>query len=217
MSERQQDEITPIISFIVSEMVTNAGSQTVQRIRDLNDFNTVGCINNYTRLPWWRQLLGLGITPEQCGNMSFSTKTAAFLMWADNVMQDGPWDHKPTIRRRFNPAAIGGEQVWHRYGDWLYFYDIWSNIHYGFVGAACGFTESELLDGAGWEQIGSDLARWSMPNGTPGVEGMRRFDDPSDRASIAIGMRLYPSTSTGAVLHAVTTSSNVTRRRYSPS
>jgi len=216
MSERQRDEITPIITYIVTEMTTNARSMTVQRIRDLNDFNYVGCVDNYTRMPWWRQLFGLGITPEQCGNMAISTNTAAFLMWAENVMQDGAWDHKPYIRSHFTPAVSDGDQVWHRYEDWLYFYDIWSNIHYGFVGAACGFTESELLDGAGWEQIGSDLARFSWPNGTPGVEGMRRFDDPSDRASIAIGMRLYPDATIAGVLRAVTTSSTVTRRRYSP-
>jgi hypothetical protein len=45
---------------------------------------------------------------------------------------------------------------------------------------------------------------------------MRRFDDPSDRASIAIGMRLYPDATIAGVLRAVTTSSTVTRRRYSP-
>lgn len=32
-------------------------------------------------------------------------------------------------------------------------YDIWSNIHYGFVGRFVGFTEFELINGAGYAQI----------------------------------------------------------------
>lgn len=73
-----------------------------------------------------------------------------------------------------------------------YYYDIWSNIHYGYVGAAAGFSESVLLDGAGLEQIGSDLLRQRWPKGSSGVTGLRRFDDFSDRAAIAMGLRLYP-------------------------
>lgn len=34
----------------------------------------------------------------------------------------------------------------------VYFYDIWSNIHYGYVGLSLGFTESELLTGSAIQQ-----------------------------------------------------------------
>ena len=63
------------------------------------------------------------------------------------VRQQGPWDPKPEIARLFKYSQeIGGE--------W-YYYDIWGNIMFGYLGAASGFSESALLDGAGIEQIGS--------------------------------------------------------------
>jgi len=93
------------------------------------------------------------------------------------VRQGAAWDHKREIRTRFTPAAgPGEEQAWHRYYSTLY-YDIWSNIHYGYVGMACEFTADGLLDGAGLEQLGSDLVRLTRPRSTAGVSGMRRFDD----------------------------------------
>jgi hypothetical protein len=57
---------------------------------------------------------------------------------------------------------------------------------------ACGFTSSELLDGAGLEQIGSDIVHLRLPRASPGVKGLRRFDDPSDRLSVTIGIRFHP-------------------------
>ncbi|HEX8596650.1 MAG TPA: polymorphic toxin type 44 domain-containing protein, partial [Pseudomonas sp.] len=78
---------------------------------------------------------------------------AAAALWAEMVGQDQEWDHKPKLLTRFNGAA------WHKYGKHTYFYDIWSNIHYGYIGIACGFTEDWLFDGAGLEQIGSDSVR----------------------------------------------------------
>ena len=57
----------------------------------------------------------------------------------------GEWDHKPLI-----------EKLWgniNRLGDTpdenvVYFSDIWSNLHYGYVGRYAGFTLSELIFGA---------------------------------------------------------------------
>ena len=82
--------------------------------------------------------------------------------------RDGEWDHKPIIARRFHPRSPG-LQHWHLYGNTLYFYEVWSNIHYGYVGRAAGFSNGVLLDGAGLEQIGSDLARLNLPRRSPGV------------------------------------------------
>ena len=59
----------------------------------------------------------------------------------------------------------------------VFYYDIWANIHYGYVGKAAGFSENDLLTGAALEQAVAH----------PGQTG----DDLSDRASIQIGIRLY--------------------------
>jgi hypothetical protein len=84
-------------------------------------------------------------------------------------------------------------RVWHAYGGTAYYYDVWSNVHYGYAGTAAGFSESTLLDGAGLEQIGSDLLRSRWPKGTDGVKGLRRFDGLSDRVAIMVGIKLFAS------------------------
>lgn len=214
------DEVTPIASYIAGEMNANAHGEDARRMREMNGFSITQCITDFQQLPWWKQLLGLGITPDDCLNVGMSYKVAALLRWSLLVRQDGPWDHKPYIRKNFHPVVPGGEQHWHHRGGVLYYYDIWSNIHYGYVGAACGFSESELLDGAGLEQIGSDLWRRKWPSGSEGVEGVRRYDDPSDREAITIGIRLHgaaPNRVTAAqVLQEVEASRSLYKKPYSP-
>jgi Bacterial toxin 44 len=140
---------------------------------------------------------------------------AAYMAWGIQVMQGAPWDHKPHIRRTFNPRRAPGEQVWHAHGRIEYFYDVWSNIHYGYVGMACAFSEDALLDGAGLEQIGSDLARLQLPGRRFG-SGMRHFDDPADQASIQMGIRLYRAkrqhVATQDLLQMVLASATITQR-----
>lgn len=185
------DELTPIADYMSQEMRTNSTGADVRRMLENNRFSGTGCIADYQKLPWWQQLLGLGITPDQCINMEMSAHTAALISWGLNVRQNGIWDHKPLIAARFHPRNPGGPQHWHQYNTTLYYYDVWSNIHYGFVGKAAGFSDAVLLDGAGLEQIGSTLLRLSRPQRDSTVSGLRAWDDPHDRAGIEMGIRLY--------------------------
>ena len=87
-----------------------------------------------------------------------SAHFVALAEWAWLVRENGLWDHKPAISSRFKPAdPKASAQHWHHYDGFLYYYDIWSNIHYGYVGRTCGFTSGELLDGAGLDQTVSEL------------------------------------------------------------
>lgn len=190
-AERPIDELTPIAVYLAQEMSLNAASDDVAKMRGLNEFSATECITDFRALPVWQQLLGLGITPEQCIGQQLTYPAAALLVWAEKVRQGGDWDHKPIISQRFNGRNPSGEQNWHLYGRTLYYYDVWSNIHYGYVGLAAGFSEGVLLDGAGLEQIGSTLARWQLPSSDPTVQGLRAWDDPPDRVGIQIGMALY--------------------------
>jgi hypothetical protein len=79
--------------------------------------------------------------------MELTSGVTALMLWTGKVMQDAEWDHKPKLRRLF-PSPTTRTSVWHTYGSTQYFHDIWSNIHYGYVGAAAGFTDAVLLDGA---------------------------------------------------------------------
>jgi Bacterial toxin 44 len=111
-------------------------------------------------------------------------------LWTTKVMQDAEWDHKPKLRKAFLSPTMNS-RVWHVYGKTAYYYDVWSNVHYGYVGTAAGFSESVLLDGAGLEQIGTDILRARWPKGAAGVAGLRRFDGISDRLAISAGIALY--------------------------
>ncbi len=187
------DELTPIAEYMSLEMNVNARGTAVKKMLELNRYSMTECIEEYQELPLWQQILGLGITPDLCVNNQITFKAAALLLWAEKVRQNGPWDHKPIIAKRFNPRNPGGPQHWHLLDDMLYFYDVWSNIHYGYVGKAAGFSNAVLLDGAGLEQIGSTLIRGKLPTKDPAIEGLRAWDDKQDRVGVELGIRLYKS------------------------
>ncbi|HET6789400.1 MAG TPA: polymorphic toxin type 44 domain-containing protein [Aquabacterium sp.] len=219
-AQATHDELTPIARYMAQEINVNTSGPDVRRLRELNSFSPEQCIQDYTRQPLWRQLLGLGISPQQCIDMQMSYRTAALLMWGQKVMQNGDWDHKPIIARRFNTRSPGGIQVWHVYGNTEYFYDVWSNLHYGYVGAAAGFSDSVLLDGAGLEQIGSDLVRLQRPARRGSTSGLRSWDDPADRAAITMGIQLYrrqpQAVRAQDLLNIILPSSLITRRPFTP-
>jgi hypothetical protein len=183
------DELTPIAVYMAQQMNTNAHGPDCQRIAMLNATSSRQCVADYFAASWWRRLFG-ALSPQQCIDIEISSHQAALMMWTMKVMQDAEWDHKPQIRVRF-PSPTTHTGVWHTYDATEYFYDIWSNIHYGYVGTAAGFDEDVLLDGAGLEQIGTDLLRRRWPMRTRSVKGLRAFDDPSDRIAISTGIELY--------------------------
>lgn len=215
-----RDELTPIARYIAAEMNANAASDDVKRMAEMNRFQADACIADFTHLPLWKQILGLGIRPEQCIDIQLSYHSAALIAWALKVRQNGEWDHKPKIAARFHPRVPGGLQHWHLYGNTVYFYEVWSNIHYGYVGRAAGFSKSVLLDGAGLEQMGSDLARLNLPTRSAGISGLRAWDDPHDRAAITLGLDLYRRKPTQVVaqdvLAAVLGSASILKRPYAP-
>ncbi len=91
----------------------------------------------------------------------------------------GEWDHKPKI------SPIWGER--NRLGNSrkLYFYDYWSNIHYGYIAAAGGMNLTRALWGAGQAQ--------TIDNMTTGG------DDDYDAEAIKEGYQLYAKKPNGIV------------------
>ena len=99
------------------------------------------------------------------------------------------WDHRAELRRRF------GDWTYDAAGDRSYRFDVWSNLHFGFVGASAGFPERVLRSGAGVAQ----LLAGTIPPGYlerladrlyeaelfPGIE------DPADEEAIRIGCALW--------------------------
>lgn len=209
------DEITSVAIFMAHAMNTNAHGSDCQRMAELNRSFANKCISDYFKATLWRRLFG-ALAPQQCVDIEISNRQAALLMWALKVMQNSEWDHKPLIRTKFISATTKSG-AWHTYGSTEFFYDIWSNIHYGYVGAAAGFGENVLLDGAGLEQIGTDILRRRWPARTVGIDGLRAFDDSSDREAIGIGIALFTTSpqhvSHTQLLSSILTSSGVLATR----
>ncbi|MBX8516120.1 PAAR domain-containing protein [Pseudomonas cichorii] len=195
------DMMEVLAGYIADEMNRNIRHPSVLKMKELLSYDVVEETRKKMALPWYYQI---GTTNPQA--IGASNTVAAMALWTERVGQNRPWDHKPKIHTKF-----GGYR--HKQGKYDYFYDIWSNIHYGYVGMAGGLTEGLLLDGAGLEQIVSDkLRQWEEmlfvpkdqrklrgPHATEGVEGLRAWDDAPDRISVSIGIQLYSENPNGSI------------------
>lgn len=199
---KDPDMMEKLASYIAGEMNTNMNSPSVRQMKELNSFDHDEEARKYAALPFYMRL---GQGPDFY-SLALAKKAKAFAIWTERVGQHRPWDHKPILAKKY-------KSVYHKQGDYDYFYDIWSNIHYGYVGRAGGLSESVLLDGAGVVQIISDAKRkivevttepkdqWKLPgpNRTPNVDGLRAWDDAPDRISIGIGVKLYRQYPNGGI------------------
>ena len=199
------DQMEELARYIAGEMNRNIFHPSVLKMKELLSYEVVQETRKQMELPWYAKI---GMTNPQA--IGAANGAAAMALWTERVGQGRDWDHKGKI-----PEIMGG--VWHKQGDYEYFYDIWSNIHYGYVGMAGGLSESVLSDGAGLEQIVSDSLRKSGENfkelltqqtpekPLPGpqrsgdVEGLRAWDDAPDRISIGIGVQLYKEQPRGGI------------------
>ncbi|MEX2188290.1 MAG: polymorphic toxin type 44 domain-containing protein [Pirellulales bacterium] len=99
------------------------------------------------------------------------------LKWFKRQVQSrGPWDFKANYLKDARTAGVifAGAQ---------YRNDMPGNFHYGFVGAAAGFSETVLELGAGQAQLRSNTSKpeyWCTA-----------FDDPEDNAYVKLGIALY--------------------------
>ncbi|WP_110519063.1 WXG100 family type VII secretion target [Herpetosiphon llansteffanensis] len=126
------DRFDKAIEYMHQEMVTNAQSDVVKQMKSLLD----SAMN-----PKWYDMLS--------GSNSGDKIIAALTMWTAKVHAGSDWDHKPILGDMLGLKndkdyyfPIRGDQTNE------YYYDIWSNIHYGYVGAAAGFDTKTLQDGA---------------------------------------------------------------------
>ncbi|MGY4816598.1 polymorphic toxin type 44 domain-containing protein [Pseudomonas chlororaphis subsp. piscium] len=188
------DQMEDLASYIAGEMNRNIHHPSVRLMKELNSFDPGTESRRYAAQPFY---LRLGHRPDFY-SLALGKKAKALAVWTERVGQDRPWDHKPKLRQLFPGTR-------HKQGKYVYYYDIWSNIHYGYLGTIGGLSESVLLDGAGAEQIVSDSVRkideWLKkpkeermllgphPTTSPWTE-LRSWDDVADRVSIRIGVTL---------------------------
>ena len=183
-------DVPPVAVWIRDEMVRISQSDAVARILRLN-------------------ILSISLPVDQ-GRYA---KLGAFATFGSYVRTWGPWDPKREIARRGNPRHS------HQIGEYWYYYDIWGNIMFGYLGTAAGFSELELLTGAGLEQIGSNIVyclasrvseeyQCTLPYPKYGWCTALLFwswDDPEDQVTARIGIRLWKDLATSVQPHHITT------------
>ncbi|MEU3062887.1 SpvB/TcaC N-terminal domain-containing protein [Streptomyces subrutilus] len=148
---RAPEPFNEIAAFMAREMSVNSRSGPVQRMAELNRPQGV---TRWVKPNW------------------YADKAAAMAAWKEYVKTKGPWDHKEKImgmnRGKENDSAnIPGTVLWIR--D-----DFWSNVHYGYVGTAAGFSPEVLLGAASAVDVKENQPVFS-----------------GDPTSIMFGIRLY--------------------------
>ena len=172
-----------VAQYIVDEIKTNTKSEVAGSIR------YYASEEEYKkRYEEWKKNKSIGkyLNPPEPQNL-----LKAKMLWTERVFAKRPWDHKPLIRNKFNGLAVERTEYstevkrmvtyksyWHKYKDYDYYYDVWSNIHYGYVGLSVGFDEKTLLGGADLAQVIDS-------------SGGNAEDTGDDKTSIKIGFALY--------------------------
>lgn len=179
------DTAVPLAEYMVREMKTNPFSIEGRAILAANSADPQARRAEWLQLPWY---LRLGASPD-FEAAAAGQKAAAYGLWAERVAPGRPWDHKRLLRTKFPGQP---HPHWHKYGDFDYFYDIWSNIHYGYVGVALGFGADELINGAGLAQAMDDFVNGRpLKNHPQNGTWPASSDDVPDQISIRLGTDLY--------------------------
>ncbi|OLF05183.1 hypothetical protein BLA60_37335 [Actinophytocola xinjiangensis] len=128
--------------YIFDEMMRNSDSATVARIRELMD------------------------------SKNPLDRAKGLAMWAAMVAPNRPWDHKPLLADRYGLETLNETYLKDPNGKRAVSYDIWSNIHYGYVGRAAG------------------ISRWELENGAQ-VPVLAGNTDEGDKITVKVGMDIY--------------------------
>lgn len=192
------DQALDLAAYIANEIQKNALSEPAQKMRR---WNSVSAADEEAK--WRDRLNDPSLSQRERESLSMArpnfrqaesvARNSAIALWTSLVREGAVWDHKRKIARDFKTLGVSSYQYHHKYGDHEYYYDIWSNIHYGYMGVYSGFSGDSMLDGAGLEQIGSDIrhGRWPTDRSEVNGPGLRRFDDTTDNLSVRIGFELF--------------------------
>lgn len=98
----------------------------------------------------------------------------SYLMLRQKARTGGDWDHKPELQAMF--GAYGDDDLYFPVpepgGHRKIYYDIYSNIHYGYIGAEAGIAPEVLIQAA------------NLNTGATGV------NDPGDDIAMRAGIKL---------------------------
>lgn len=195
-----KDGAIEVAKYIVEEIKKNVKSLTAQRIR----YHNTGEIGAELQKEFDKVNQSVNKITQQYGGgairypVNSRSSGIALSLWIGIVDTGNPWDHKWQLVKddRFNKNSkitvhrptqrgIPSESHYHKYKDYDYFYDVWSNIHYGYLGLSVGFSEKVLLSGSWVQQVGSDIKPAFKEKRLP------RADTLDDNTAMKIGFALY--------------------------
>lgn len=189
-----KDGAIQVAQYIVNEIRANVNSLVAHRIR----YHLTGELSNELENIFDRADSSMAKISEETGhpipgaNHKTRSRVTAFELWIGQVNTGKPWDHKNKIRENFGniavqrplppPSNTWSETYYHKYKDYDYYLDIWSNIHYGYVGRSVGFTRNELMKGSDVQQKFKEVTsgNWSGAG-----------DTKDDETAMLIGIDLY--------------------------
>lgn len=162
------DRFDRTLAYMWDEMIKNAQSPEIRDIKaDLDAAKRLDGVPH----------------PGGVGTVGEELRIAAVLKFWSLVHPGARWDHKPILEEKLGLRGPDGKKGTKDDDYWFpvrgdttveYNYDIWSNIHFGFVGAAAGFDLGTLQTGANLPLIGGTAS-----------------GDKSDELSVRIGYELW--------------------------
>jgi hypothetical protein len=122
-----------LVSYLYDENSRDSQDDDVTHIRNLLDFEQDRC--------WFIFCAPVG--PEE----ALGRTTAALTEWAMLVCSNCEWDHKPLIRNLVGASLEDNDTLYVNVPGTPYRlnHEIWSNIHYGYVGTHAGFDEATRI------------------------------------------------------------------------
>lgn len=173
-----------ISNFMYDAMMTDSNSPEAKEISDLR----TGEQAVQDSIEIYRS--GTYPPPEFIASNYLVNNVNSYAKFGEIVTNDTKWDykHKLIASGFFDKAVVmdseGGLKVGSTVyvfpivGDanYLYYHDLWGNIHYGYVGRFIGFTEKDVLYGSALNNVRNQ------------VSGSSARDD---QLSVQIGVDLY--------------------------
>ncbi len=174
-----------VARFIVQRIREDSQSEAIQAIRKLNStqYYADACARHNQLSGWEKVLAGSDSVTDAA--LADAGARAGALAYFGCLVADarsrpvcGQWDYKKEIGDLWGEAQTVDFSVVGINEEVIFYYDIWANIHFGYLGMVGGFSEDTLLQGAALEHAASN--------------GQRELrDDPSDVVANKIGIFLY--------------------------
>lgn len=176
-------DIADVTSYISSEFTANLKTEEFKCLDRIcgDPDSTIGALSRIITVVWedWQPKIELALP---------------YMYFRKLVGTDKQWDHKPEIK------AKCGEWLFDKDMGKIYRFDIFSNVHYGYIGRAAGFSEEELLEGAGLAQLLHDLketpldeVQWRKIVAEFRIHNLKSYDQEEDQTAIKVGFRLWNS------------------------